>query len=162
MNDEKPPLTVIQGGLAKPSSGKAGELQSPSPPPLADLTGSEKRLWDYICESLRSAGVEHITAGLTIKIITRTYLDWVKALKECDDKGRYAQGKKNGGQYELPHSYTEKQLKRELLKWLPEACLTIPSLATAKGKMPDGGQQDDLFEDLIQSANAQRSGYGQR
>jgi len=162
MSDEKPPLTVIQGGLGKTGSAKAGELQSPSPPPLADLTGSEKRLWVYICDSLRSAGVEHITAGLTIKIITRTYLDWVKALKECDDKGRYAQGKKNGGQYELPHSYTEKQLKRELLKWLPEACLTIPSLATAKAKMPEGAMQDDLFEELIQAASAPRSAYGPR
>jgi len=156
MGDDKPPFNVIDGGFAKSRPGDAGKIASPDAPPLANLTGSERRVWDYICENLRTAGIEHITAGLAIKVIARTYVDWIDATKLCEDEGRYGKGP-NGGSYELPHSYTEKQLKRDLLKWLPEACLTIPSLVAVRAKLGGESLQDDLFGALVDHATAHRS-----
>lgn len=162
MSDESLPIGIDPAATANGVSGKAGEITSPKPPPLADLTGSEKRVWDYICESLRGVGIEHLTAGIAIKVICRTYVDWMKAIALCDQEGRYAKGKRGGGSYELPHSYTEKQLKKDLLKWLPEACLTIPSLQVAKSKLPEGPKQDDLFDDLVGHGSADKSSYSSK
>ncbi|WP_051711526.1 terminase TerL endonuclease subunit [Andreprevotia chitinilytica] len=104
MDDLNPPFNVIDGGFGKKPPGRLGEIQSPKPPPLANLSTQERRVWDYICEALRQAGIEHVTAGLTIKIICRTYIDWLEAVALCDN-GRYELSK-NGNPYELPHSYT--------------------------------------------------------
>jgi len=151
VDDSRPDLTVIQGGFGKAASASAGVgIKSPAPPPGA-LNTQERRVWEYICAQLREVGIEHGSAGLTIKIICRTYVDWLHAVKLCEDEGRYKISG-NGNQYEAPHSYTEKQLKRDLLKWLPEACLTIPSLAKAKGK-ESGNGQGDLFGELLSYAN---------
>lgn len=151
MDDEKPGFTVIEGGLGKAPPAVPGVVaKSPTPPP-GSLNSQERRVWDYICSQLRDAGVEHLTAGITIKIICRTYCDWLAAVKQCENEGRYKISG-NNNQYEAPHSYTEKQLKRDLLKWLPEACLTIPSLAKAKGKDGTSGQAD-LFGELLSYAN---------
>ena len=148
MDDDKPSFNVIEGGFGKAAPAAVGEaVVSPRPPPGSNLSSQERRVWDYICEQLREAGVEHRTSGLAIKVITRTYMDWVKSVKECDDHGRYATSKA-GNTYELPHSFTEKQLKKDLLRWLPMACLTIPSLA--KVKEGDGNPQTgDLFGELL-------------
>lgn len=156
-DDVSPPFAVIEGGLSKSASSAAGEntAQSPKPPPGANLTTQERRVWEYICESLQMAGVEHLTAGLTIKIICRTWMDWIKHLDQCDKEGRFGQSEK-GHRYELPHSYTEKQLKKDLLRWLPEACLTIPSLVSARAKLGQVNLQDDLFGDLVSQATSDR------
>lgn len=153
MSDEKPEFKVIPGAFSAAAPKASGEqqVQSPPPPPLANLTTTERRVWEYICEQLREAGVEHRTAGITIKIVCRTYIDWIAAVKECEEQGRYIESK-NGNPYEAPHSYTEKQLKRDLLKWLPQACLTIPSLAKTQGEK--GGDQGDLFGELLGYAAA--------
>ncbi|WP_375591588.1 hypothetical protein [Chitiniphilus eburneus] len=158
MSDDSPPFNVIQGEFGKRPGGKVGEIASPRPPPGANLSTQERRVWEYICASLVAAGVEHVSAGLTIKVICRTYVDWLAELKRCDEEGRYGRSG-NGNAYELPHSYTEKQLKRDLLKWLPEACLTIPSLVAARAKLGDNGLQDDLFADLVAHATEPRGSY---
>lgn len=152
MSDEKPPFTVITGGAQNQTGKVVGEVVSPDPPPLANLTTSERRVYDYICRSLREAGVDHVTSGIAIKVICRTYIDWLEALKLCDEEGRYGTARKSGSTYELPHSYTEKQCRASLLKWLPEVCLTVPSLTGVKVKLGDKGQQDDLFADLVNHA----------
>ncbi len=156
---EKPPFEVISGGLDKPPTAPIGgsAVVSPRIPPGANLSTQERRVWEYICDNLAAAGLEHVTAGLTIKVITRTYMDWLEALRDCDNTGRYATSD-NGNRYELPHSYTEKQLKKDLLRWLPQACMTIPSLASARAKLGDGGQQGDLFDELVHHATASRPG----
>jgi hypothetical protein len=159
MNDSRPPFAVIQGGGgATPKSG--GDKQnptaakSPSTPPGAQLSPRERKVWDYICECLREAGLEHITCGLTISIICRTYVRWIDAelkLTEVEEQlgGTYFVKSPNG--YEQPHQafHVARNLKGELLKWLPESCLTLPSVVTAKAKLPDLAPQDDLFDSAV-------------
>ncbi|MDR3427953.1 P27 family phage terminase small subunit [Silvimonas sp.] len=151
MSDEKPPFNVIPGGFPKSRNGKAGELHSPEPPPGANLTTQERRVWNYICDGLRESGIDHRAAGITIKVICQTYVDWLDAIKLCTKHGRYLTSK-NGDPYDAPHSNNEKRCKQDLLKWLPEACLTIPSMTAAQAKLGDEGPQDDLFGDLVTHA----------
>jgi hypothetical protein len=145
MSRETPPFAVVGG-----TGGKAScdALASPSVPPLIDLDTSERRVWKYICDSLASAGLEHVAAGLPIAIIVRTYSDWIDAARECNDKGRY-QTSENGWASEAPWAANERRLKSELSQWLPKACLTIPSLTRVKKDMGIQGGQDDLFSDLV-------------
>jgi hypothetical protein len=52
--------------------------------------------------------------------------------------------------YEQPHQcyYMARNLKTELLRMLPEACLTIPSFAKVKQAMREP-QQADMFDPLV-------------
>ena len=154
MDREKPPFTVVLGGGEKPVSGTMA--MSPAIPPLIGLTTSERRVWDYICTSLRDAGLEHITAGLPIAVIVRTYTDWLAAAKDCNERGRY-QMSGNGWSSETPWAADERRLKTELGQWLPKACLTIPSATRVKKDMGIGNGQDDLFGDLVEHARQRPS-----
>lgn len=149
MSEETPKFTVVGGGKA--TAPNIDLVTSPSPPPLIGLTTSERRVWDYICESLRAANVEHITAGLPIAMIVRTYTDWIAAAKRCDEEGRVQKSDK-GWASETPWAADERRLKSELSQWLPKACLTIPALTRVKKDLgvPDG--QDDLFTSLVNHA----------
>lgn len=156
MNGSRPPFTVIPGGAgsATKSTGDNESIKSPSTPPGAQLTPRERKVWDYICESLRESGLQHYTCGLTISIICRTYVRWIDAelkLSEVEERlgGTYLVETPNG--HEQPHQifYVAKNLKAELLKWLPESCLTLPSLVTAKAKIPETRNQDDLFDSAV-------------
>jgi len=40
----------------------AGDVSSPDPPPVIGLGQDEREVYDYICDSLRNAGIEHVTA----------------------------------------------------------------------------------------------------
>lgn len=148
MNKDAIPFTVINGAAGK---GVSDVVASPSPPPLIDLSTSERRVWKYICDSLTASGLEHITAGLPIAIIVRTYSAWISAVDECNDKGRY-QISGNGWSSETPWAADERRLKSELGQWLPKACLTIPSITKVKKEMGIVSGQDDLFSDLVNHA----------
>lgn len=149
MNHEPPMLKVVPGGAAKPSGSSVAD--SPAVPPLIEFDTSERRVWKYICESLAAAGLEHITAGLPVAIIVRTYSDWIEANKKCAEEGRY-QKSGNGWAGEAPWAADERRLKSELGQWLPKACLTIPSLTRVKKDQGIGSGQDDLFGDLVSHA----------
>ena len=69
MSHPPPTFTVVQGGAGNQVS--AGLVDSPDIPPLIALDTSERRVWKYICESLKTAGLEHVTAGLPIAVIVR-------------------------------------------------------------------------------------------
>ena len=152
---EEPPFRVIQGGVAKADVRPTdNDIVSPATPPGADLSPRERKVWDYICAQLRIAGLEHITCGLTISIVVRTYVRWVDAERylvkvEDENNGTYFITTPNG--HVQPHQafYVVKNLKQDLLKWLPECCLTLPSVATAKSKLGAGPPQDDLFDALV-------------
>ncbi|WP_236687506.1 hypothetical protein [Chromobacterium subtsugae] len=157
MDDRAPPLTVIQGGAGNVGDGGGGkhsEIVSPPPPPGANLAPRERKVWDYVCRHLREAGLDHLTAGLAISIIVKTYVRWIDAEIKLA-----AVEEKNGGTYfiitpnghEQPHQvfYVVKNLKQELLKWLPESSLTLPSVAAVKAKLGDKAPQDDLFDELL-------------
>ena len=115
------------------------------------MSPDEQQLYEYICETLRTAGVEHVTAGIPIAVIVRTFADWLKACALCEDKGR-TQTSKTGWVTEMPWAKDEARLKMELGQWLPKACLTIPSLARVRKDMGPQGQQDDLFAALANHA----------
>ncbi|WP_047258053.1 P27 family phage terminase small subunit [Chromobacterium subtsugae] len=156
MDDRAPPFTVIHGGGGNLGGGGVGkrEIVSPPPPPGANLAPRERKVWDYVCRQLREAGLEHLTAGLAISIIVKTYVRWIDAeikLAEVEEKngGTYFIVTPNG--HEQPHQvfYVVKNLKLELLKWLPETSLTLPSVAAVKAKLGDKAPQDDLFDELL-------------
>lgn len=128
-----------------------GEIISPRPPPMLGLSTNERELYDHICDTLRQAGVEHLTAGMPIAIIVRTFADWLKACEECVEKGR-TQTSKTGWATPTPWADDEKRLKMELGQWLPKACLTIPSLARVRKDTGEKGGQDDLFSDFVNHA----------
>lgn len=133
--------------------GAAGDVTSPTPPPVIGLTGQELEVYEYICESLRQAGVEHLTAGMPLAVIVRTFIDWINASKECAEKGR-SQTSKTGWSTPTPWADDEKRLKMELGQWLPKACLTIPALARVRKDTGKLGGQDDLFGDLVNHATS--------
>lgn len=153
MSREPPPLVVV-GGTGANAGGDG--MVSPSIPPLINLDTSERRVWKYICDSLASAGLEHVSAGLPIAVIVRTYSDWIEAARECSGKGRY-QTSENGWASEAPWAANERRLKSELSQWLPKACLTIPSLTRVKKDMGIQNGQDDLFSDLVGHAQERPS-----
>ena len=142
---------------ALPAVGGAGvasigaDITSPLPPPMLDLSAEERELFAHICETLRQAGIEHLTAGMPIAIIVRTFADWLKACEECDKNGR-TQTSKTGWVTPAPWADDEKRLKMELGQWLPKACLTIPSLARVRKDTGAKSGQDDLFGDLVNHA----------
>jgi hypothetical protein len=128
-----------------------GDVSSPDPPPVIGLSEQEREVYEYICDSLRAAGIEHVTAGMPIAIIVRTFVDWINASAECAEKGR-SQTSKTGWSTPTPWADDEKRLKMELGQWLPKACLTIPSLARVRKDTGVQGAQDDLFGDLVNHA----------
>ena len=133
--------------------GNAEDLASPIPPPVIGLSGEELEVYEYICASLRRAGVEHLTAGMPLAVIVRTFIDWIKASRECAEKGR-SQTSKTGWSTPTPWAEDEKRLKMELGQWLPKACLTIPALARVRKDTGKQGGQDDLFSDLVSHATS--------
>ncbi|WP_298235904.1 hypothetical protein [uncultured Azohydromonas sp.] len=134
-------------GASKPASGGT-EVRSPDPPPCTDLSDREVALYHHLCQMLREAGIEHMTAGLPIVVIVKTYDAWLDALQLCDDRGRYRTSQ-NGYSSLQPWAEDEKRLKMELGQWLPKACLTIPSLARVRKDVGGPSPQDDLFSELV-------------
>lgn len=112
-------------------------------------------MWDYICDQLRKAGLLHMTAGIAISVIVKKYRRWLSAIEALDEfmsenDGRFQVKTPNG--YEQPHQlvhYVDKQ-EKELLRWLPSCCLTIPTFAKVKA-LEKGAEQGDLFLDEIRS-----------
>jgi len=145
---EKPSFTTALPAVGEARVASRGELISPDPPPMLDLTADERVLYAHICDTLRQAGIEHLTAGMPIAIIVRTFADWIKACERCEVDGR-VQISKTGWATPTPWAEDEKRLKMELGQWLPKACLTIPSLARVRKDTGEQAKQDDLFADLV-------------
>ena len=136
-------------GVAPGTQQRAGlDVQSPSAPPGMNFTEAEIQIYDYICQTLRDSGIEHMTAGMPIAVIVRTYSQWLEASRLCEEKGR-TQTAKSGWESPLPWADDEKRLKMELGQWLPKACLTIPSFVRVRKDTGAQGGQDDLFADLV-------------
>lgn len=148
-------------GAESVKSSSTTDVASPDPPPVIGLTDEELKVYAYICDSLRAAGIEHLTAGMPLAVIVRTFVDWLVAAKKCaGPDGRY-QISKTGWATPTPWADDEKRLKMELGQWLPKACLTIPSLARVRKDTGERGGQDDLFSDLV-SHGTNSPGSGSR
>ena len=153
VDGDAPDLKVISGTFGKPAARPAGgEIVSPAPPPGANLSTQERRVWEYICEQLQLSGVEHRTAGITIVIIVRAWLKVVESLKDMAEKGEDLISEA-GNPYMAPWTQRYYQNLKVLEKWLPQACLTIPSLAKVK-EGQGGPKTGDLFEDVLGFASA--------
>lgn len=115
-----------------------------SPPCPVDLTDTERALWQHICEQLTAAGMVHLTAGLAISVIVKKYARWVDAQAQVEQLDSLVIKTPNG--YEQPHQlvYLVGRLENELLKWLPQAALTIPSFAKVRS-LEKGENQMDMF-----------------
>jgi len=155
MSDEVP---FSVGEQAPASSRSAGaQLQSPTVPPGMKFGEREREVFEHICTSLREAGIEHLTAGMPIAVIVRTYCDWLDALAKCQDPNFGRVQKAQSGWYSpTPWADDEKRLKMELGQWLPKACLTIPSLTRVRKESGAATGQDDLFADLVGHATSSR------
>ncbi|ANN80610.1 hypothetical protein BAU07_18940 [Bordetella flabilis] len=108
--------------------------------------------------------MEHTTFGLAAVIVCKLYVDWLRATAELEEikveqGGSYMVKTPNG--YEQPHQafYVARDLRKELLTYLPECCLTIPSFANVRSKLGGGGQLDLPFAALVDHASADRKSY---
>lgn len=150
MTHQLKPVPNVGGGVGV---GTSAPPALPAEIPTAPLTLStpERKVWKHVTQALHDVGLIHRTDALVLSVICRTFIRWVDAEKQLSDyaaanDGDYMVTTPNG--YVQPHQlfHVASKLKKELLQWLPEAALTIPSFqkATAVGV---GGSQGSLFED---------------
>jgi phage terminase small subunit len=146
-------LPNVDDGLAAAIPNFGGNVASEIPDPPAKLSVKEKAIWLHITTALHEVGLIHLTDGLMLKVICTTFVRWVEAEESLSkfqkgNGGHYIIRTPNG--YEQPHQlyYMSRNLKRELLQWLPEAAMTIPSFHKIMGEraIPDQG---NLFDDPI-------------
>ena len=156
--ESKPTFAAELPAVGGARVATASDIVSPPPPPMLQLTRDERDLYDHICDTLRLAGIEHLTAGMPIAIIVRTFADWLAACERCAKEGR-TQTSKTGWATPTPWADDEKRLKMELGQWLPKACLTIPSLARVRKDTGEQGKQDELFGDLVRHGTSLPAPY---
>jgi phage terminase small subunit len=148
-----PPMTVAPAGSEDAQASAGTVVESPDCP--IQFSPEEQQVWDYICDQLRKAGLLHMTAGLAISVIVKKYRRWLTAIEDLDrviDENNGSIMVKTPNGYEQPHQavhYVDKQ-EKELLRWLPSCCLTIPAFAKVKA-LEKGAEQGDLFLDEIRS-----------
>lgn len=150
MNASKPNLAVVSGT-------RAGVAESPIaaelPKPLKPLSKAELSVWKYVTKALLDYGLVHRTDAMILHVIVSTFVRWIDAEAFVekfaeDHDGSYIVSTANG--YQQPHQmfYTAQKLKRELVQYLPEACLTIPSFQKVKQGIQDPNQ-GRLFDPLV-------------
>lgn len=157
-NPARPPLAVVAGSIGQASGGNAPAAPTSSgvaaarPRKLAKLSPAERRVFNQIARELERYGLVHRTDGILLTVITRVFCQWVdaeKSLVEHITEHKTMMCKTPNG-YEQPHQlyYVAKDLKRQLLQWLPEAALTIPSFAKLTGD-DNVPATADLFDDPV-------------
>jgi P27 family predicted phage terminase small subunit len=128
----------------------------------------EKKIWEHVTQALREYGLIHRTDAMVLTIICRTFVRWVEAEEQLtklmkDNDGSYFVKTPNG--YEQPHQifFVARNIKADLLKWLPEAALTIPSFqkAMAASGPVDQGQLPG-FEDPVMAHRDRKIVAGMR
>lgn len=117
-------------------------------------------------EALLEYGLIHRTDAIMLMVICRTFVRWVDAEEQLDkiideNGGTYIVSTPNG--YEQPHQlfYLSRNLKKELLQWLPEAALTIPSFAKAV-EVRQAPTQGTLFDDPVEAHRRRKTAIGMR
>lgn len=164
MGTKTPALPATGGGMGNtPARAGSTDVQSPDVPPGVQLSHQERQVWNYICTVLREEGLPHRAAGLAIVIVCKTFMQYVRTEIELQNfiasNGGSILQRSSKSDYSQPHPlyYAARDIKSELLKWLPEACLSLPSAVVAKAKLGEQGQQDDLFSELLEHARAGQS-----
>lgn len=156
MDAGRPALNVVP--FTAPPDDAIAAAAIPSAPPkirkaVAQLTPHERAVWRDLVRPLSEYGLAHQTDWALLLVITRVLSQWITVERQLEEYrasngGSYMAKTPNG--YEQPHQlyYMAKDLKRQLLQWLPEAALTIPSFAKLTGdeELPKTGE---LFEDPV-------------
>lgn len=157
---------VIEGGLGSAEESTTQTIAAEAPAQPVKLNAKEKKLWEHVTSALEEYGLIHRTDGLLMTVICKTFCNWVaqeeflEKLKR-ENSGSYYVKTPNG--YEQPHQayYVARDYKRELLKWLPEAALTIPSFQKLKADQMT--PQGDLFgDDPIEQFRQRKARIGLR
>lgn len=148
MNDSGDNVVDIETGGSGFGFKTIAGYEIPEPPPGARLERQARRIYDYLCVVLARDGRKVGTAGVHLLMLTHTLHAWSEDMKLCLE-GRYGTTS-NGNKVELPHSYNERKAREQIMKDLPEACLTVMSTIEARLKESKIGEgdQDDLFADL--------------
>ena len=155
---------VEPGGVGDAASVAA--IPSEIPDAIAKLSAKEKRVWEHVTLALHEYGLIHRTDAMALTVICRTFVRWVDAEEELSgfmksNAGSYFVTTPNG--YVQPHQifYVARQLKKELLQWLPEAALTIPSFHKLVGERA-APEQGRLFEDPVDAHRSRKAALGLR
>ena len=157
--------------LPSVASGVVGEvapavvgIPSEIPDAPIKLTAKEKRIWEHVTASLHEVGLIHRTDALLLSVICRTFIRWAEAEEQLTkfaaaNGGSYITTTPNG--YQQPHQiyYVSRNIKRELLQWLPEAALTIPSFHKIVGDRANP-EQGTLFDDPIDQHRKRKAVIG--
>lgn len=160
------PLPTVNAGGVGDAAPAVSPIQSEIPSLVAKLSAKERKVWDHVTQALHEYGLIHRTDAMVITVICRTFVRWVDAEELLNDYvrekgGSYIVTTPNG--YEQPHQlfYLARNLKRELLQWLPEAALTIPSFHKIAGER-SAPQQGSLFEDPVEAHRKRKAAIGLR
>ncbi len=141
-----PRMQVVEPRL-QAAAGRIAD-DSEIPKPQKKLTDAERPVWSYICKALKEQGLIHRTDVMALHVIVTTFVRWMDAEQFVErmqeETGTYVVTTRNG--YEQPHQmfFVARNLKRDLLQWLPEACLTIPSFQKVKKMQQADNAQGDL------------------
>ncbi len=158
-------LPAVSGGSGEAASAIFA-IPSEIPAAIAKLSAKEKKVWEHVTASLLEAGLIHRTDAMALTVICRTFVRWVEAEEKLNDvvkeKGTYIVATPNG--YEQPHQlfYVVRTLKKELLQWLPEAALTIPSFQKMVGERATPGQGSLFDEDPVEAHKTRKTAMGIR
>lgn len=156
--------------VSKLDAGKDASLEigisSAIPETPANLTQYEQAIWSHVTASLLEYGLIHLTDGILLAVICRTFRRWVETEEKLDalvEEGVDVYGVATPNGYVQPHQlfYLASRLKKELLQWLPEAALTIPSFAKVVGERATP-PQGDLFEDPVEAHRRRKGIIGMR
>lgn len=135
------------------SAVNSQSIPSEIPAPPTKFSAKEKKIWVHVTKALHEYGLIHLTDSMALAVICRTFVRWVDAEEKLDqltyeNGGTYIVATPNG--YEQPHQlfFVVRSLKKELLQWLPEAALTIPSFAKAI-ESRQAPTQGTLFDDPV-------------
>ena len=157
-----------------PSGAPAGEgapvsvVASEIPDPAAKLNAKERALWGHVTQALADCGLIHRTDAMLLTVVCRTFVRWVDAEEQLtklirEKDGNYFVTTPNG--YQQPHQlfYVARNLRRELLQWLPEAALTIPAFQKVMGERAQPGQGVlPGFDDPVEAHRRRRVAAGMR
>lgn len=160
-------LPSVDDAMAASVPAEGAAILSEIPDQIAKLTQKEKKIWVHVTQALHEYGLIHRTDAMMLTIICRTFVNWVDAEEELarfkrDNGGSHIKESANGYRAPDPTYYMARDYKKQLLAWLPEAALTIPSFQKIKGESLDGAGQGSLFDDPIEKFRSQKAAIGMR
>ncbi len=160
-------LPSVDDDMATSVPPAVAAILSEIPDQITKLSAKEKKIWEHVTQALHEYGLIHRTDAMMLTIICRTFVNWVEAEDELarfkrDNGGSHIRESANGYRAPDPTYYMARDYKKQLLSWLPEAALTIPSFHKIKGETIGDGPQGSLFDDPIEKFRSQKAAIGMR